>query len=252
MKIISNTNSKNSLSQLEVFIEQFDQEGQVLAAGNRNQIKIFDFEGRSITIKAFKIPNLVNKIAYKFFRKSKAQRSYEYAQALLSKGILTPHPLAYAIDDKGIFFGASYYFCDYIAADLTYRKLIEEENYPNRTEILKAFTRFTYKMHEQGIHFLDHSPGNTLIVKKESGYDFYLVDLNRMEFGSLDFNTRMENFSRLTPKKEMIDIMATEYAQLGNYDLEETKALMWAKAEAFQEKFWRKKAIKKKLKFWKK
>jgi hypothetical protein len=36
-------------------------------------------------------------------------------------------------------------------------------------------------MHEASINFLDHSPGNTLIVKKSEGkYDFYLVDLNRM------------------------------------------------------------------------
>lgn len=252
MKIVIDKNHKNSLLELDVLIKNFEEQGTMLSDGSRNQIKIFDLKGTEVAIKAFKVPNFINKVVYNYFRKSKAQRSFEYAQQLLEKGIGTPEPVGYAIANEGLFFGKSYYACKNLKADLTFRTLIEEENYPDKTEILKQFTRFTFKMHEQEILFLDHSPGNTLIVKNEIGYDFYLVDLNRMDFGALDFNTRMENFSRLTPKKEMIDIMATEYARLGNYDLEETKTLMWAKAEAFQHKFWRKKAIKKKLKFWKK
>ena len=47
--------------------------------------------------------------------------------------------------------------------------LVNDENFPNRIEILKAFTRFTYEMHEKQIHFLDHSAGNTLIVQTEKG-----------------------------------------------------------------------------------
>ena len=36
-----------------------------------------------------------------------------------------------------------------------------------------------------------------------------------MNFKALDFDARMKNFSRLTPKKEIVEIMAEEYA--GHY-----------------------------------
>jgi len=252
MKIIVHKSVKNSLLKLKAFFVHFDNHGKILEDGNRNQIKVFDLEGTKVTVKRFKIPNLVNKIAYKYFRKSKAQRSYEYACTLLDKGILTPFPIGYATESNGIFFGKSYYACKLVEADATFRTLINEEDFPNRIEILKAFTRFTYEMHEKQIHFLDHSAGNTLIVQTEKGYDFYLVDLNRMEFKPLDFETRIQNFARLTPKKEMVDIMAEEYARVGDYDEAKTKVAMWKATQDFQEHFAKKQAFKKKVKFWKK
>jgi hypothetical protein len=58
---------------------------------DRNVIKLFDLNGQTINIKSFKVPNIVNK-AYKYFRKSKAKRSFEYATILLENGIGTPQP----------------------------------------------------------------------------------------------------------------------------------------------------------------
>ena len=252
MKVTVHKSVKSNLLKLKEFFLNFEQEGKILADGNRNQIKIFDLDDTQITIKAFKVPNFVNKIAYQYFRKSKAQRSYEYACKLLDLGVLTPFPIGYGIASNGLLFGKSFYACKLVNADATFRTLINEEHFPDRIEILKAFTRFTYVMHEKQIHFLDHSAGNTLIVTTENGYEFYLVDLNRMEFKPLDFETRIQNFARLTPKKEMVDIMAEEYARVGNYDMEQTKAAMWKATEDFQNHFAKKQAFKKKVKFWKK
>lgn len=250
MRIHSNLADKNSVLKLEALISQFGQKG-TLFSEDRNTIKNFDFEGRKITIKSFKIPNLVNKIVYRFFRKSKAQRSFEYASKLLEMNVGTPHPIAYA-EDKRLLFNKSYYACDLLHCNLTYRDLVEDPKYAGETEILTAFTQFTYSLHEKGIHFLDHSPGNTLIVEEKQGYGFYLVDLNRMEFKPMDYATRIKNFSRLTPKKGMVVIMATEYARLAGYDVQKTIVDMWSATEDFQQQFQRKKRLKKKLKFWKK
>ncbi|HEA30836.1 MAG TPA: Kdo domain containing protein [Leeuwenhoekiella sp.] len=250
MKIHSNLTDKNSILKLEQLLFHFGQEGTLFAGGDRNTIKNFDFEGKKIIIKSFKIPNLVNKIAYRFFRKSKAQRSFEYASKLLEMGVGTPRPLAYA-EDNQVLFNKSYYACDLLDYDLTYRDLVDNPKYARETEILKAFTRFTYALHEKDIHFLDHSPGNTLIVKEKQEYLFYLVDLNRMEFKPMDYATRIKNFSRLTPKKEMVKIMAKEYARLAGYEEQKTFKDMWNATENFQQKFQRKKRLKKKLKFWK-
>ncbi len=70
--------------------------GILFGDGQRNKIKLFELEGKTINIKSFKIPHLINKIAYKYFRKSKARRSYEYANRLIENGIGTPQPIAYA------------------------------------------------------------------------------------------------------------------------------------------------------------
>ena len=73
-----------------------------------------------------------------------------------------------------------------------------------------------------------------------------------MNFKELNFEERMQNFSRLTPKEEVVKIMANEYAALIVKSEVEVFEKMWFYTEQFQHKFQRKKALKKKLKFWKK
>ena len=63
--------------------------------GIRNVIKIISIDAIDLNIKAFKIPNLINQFAYRFIRKSKAQRSFEYANKLIDLQVGTPKPIAY-------------------------------------------------------------------------------------------------------------------------------------------------------------
>lgn len=239
---------------IQSFIQDFDNQGVLFVKGSRNTIKLFELKNQIINIKSFKKPNLLNKIVYKYFRKSKAQRSFEYATILTEKGIGTPQPIAYFENTDSIGLKNSYYACEHLENDLTYRELVET-NYPDATNILRQFTQFTYDMHEKGIEFLDHSPGNTLIVNCGNGqYSFYLVDLNRMKFHEkpLNFYTRMKNLSKITPKKDMVVTMSSEYAKLYKKDKQEVFDLMWKLTANFQYRFYRKKRIKKMLKFWKK
>lgn len=252
MNLIVSENSFLTRDQVCSLLEIFDDEGRYLSKGTRNTIKIFELKGREINIKSFKIPNLVNKIAYRFFRKSKARRSFEYAQQLLSRGIGTPYPIAYVEERSGITFQKSFYVSEHLKSDLTYRALVQDFNYPDWEIILRAFTRFTYELHEKQVQFLDHSPGNTLIRLNKGDYQFFLVDLNRMNFKELSFEERMKNFSRLTPHKEMVEIMASEYAKVSEMPEQEVFQKMWFYTEEFQRKFQKKKELKKKLKFWKK
>jgi hypothetical protein len=210
------------------------------------------FNGININIKAFKIPNIINQVVYSFFRKSKAQRSFEYAIKLKNLGIGTPKPIAYFEYKSNSLFKKSFYVSEQQDCDLTYRELTTNFDYSDYDDMLRAFTRFTYNLHEKGIHFLDHSPGNTLIKKKDKSYDFYLVDLNRMNFGPLDFETRIKNFAKLTIHKLMVEIMSDEYAKCIGKPYDKIFDLMWKETEAFQYRFHRKKRLKKRLKFWKK
>lgn len=76
-------------------ILNFNNSGEIFIKGNRNTIKLFQIEEKIYNIKSFKSPNLVNKIAYRYFRKSKAKRSFEFATLLIEKGIGTPNPIAF-------------------------------------------------------------------------------------------------------------------------------------------------------------
>jgi len=210
---------------LRSFLEAFDTEGEVIVKGNRNTIKKYHINGTAFTVKKFKKPNAFQSLVYRFIRKSKARRSYEYAQILSEKGINTPKPVAY-LEQFSMGLKDSYYICEHLEYDFDFRVLNHNPKWPNRKEILQQITAFTFDLHEKGVHFLDHSPGNTLILDKGDGtYDFYLIDLNRMRFETLNFKQRMKNFRRLWLSKTMINIMATTYAVL--YDTSEKETHHW-------------------------
>ncbi|GGD11094.1 lipopolysaccharide kinase InaA family protein [Hyunsoonleella pacifica] len=242
----------NLRTKLEEAILNFNSLNNILGNAERNVIKNITINGKVYTIKSFKTPNFINQVVYRFFRKSKAERSYIYANKLIDLGIKTPLPVAYQKEMLPFFFKRSFYVSEFVNCDLTYRELTTDFNISDHETILRAFTRFTYKLHQKGIHFLDHSPGNTLITRNSSEYNFYLVDLNRMEFGKMGFETRIKNFSKLTIHKSMISVMSNEYAKCTGEDEQKIFDAMWSYTKAFQEKFYRKNRIKKRIFFWKK
>jgi hypothetical protein len=236
------------------FIKKFNSSGLIFGDGNRNVIKLFDLESRKINIKSFKKPHLLNSIIYRYFRKSKARRSFEYANKLLEYQIGTPQPIAY-FESTSIFgLKNSFYVSEHLECDLTFKELVQLPEFPENEIILRQFIYFTYTLHQKGIEFLDHSPGNTLIKKKQQGgYDFFLVDLNRMKFHkNMPFDVRIKNLCRLTNKEDMVKIMSNEYAILSGESEDKIFQTLWKMTTEFQNKFFRKKRLKKKLKFWKK
>ena len=237
--------------EIEQMIQNFTTAGSPFGNQDRNTLKEFQLNDESVIVKSFRVPNIINQIAYKFFRKSKAERSFTYANKLIELGVGTPKPIAFYEFASPFLFKNSYYISTHEKADLTYRELTTHLNYPNHEAILRAFTRFTFQLHEKHIHFLDHSPGNTLIKINGDQYQFFLVDLNRMHFGVLDFETRIKNFSKLTIHKSMVEVMSDEYAKYIRKPYDEVFNLMWQETQAFQERYHRKRRLKKRLNVWK-
>lgn len=255
MKLVVQPQFIDQKKEIETLLTHFNEQGTLLVKGSRNTIKIFPLNDQLLNIKAFKKPNLLNSFVYRFIRDSKAKRSYNYALRLLNSDIGTPQPIAFAEFNNGIGLGKSFYVCEHIVTEYTYRDLVENPDLENHEAILRAFTVFCYKLHEAGVEFKDHSPGNTLIkINSDNSYSFYLVDLNRMQFhAQMSFEQRMYNLRRLTPKKEMIAVMANEYAKLYTQKSEkEIFELLWNLTSEFQMKFHRKQKLKKRYKFWKK
>lgn len=227
------------------YIDNTESERKVIW-DQRNTIFRIKINDISMAVKAFKRPNLFNRIVYRYFRKSKAERSYRYAQFFLKEGINTPEPIAY-MEKNGFLFSDSYYISKYLNYDFSFKDLLEFSDTAKRNKILKQFTAFTYQLHEKRIEFLDHSQSNTLIVDRgRNKYEFYLVDLNRMKFHSkpLSFRMRMRNFARLTHQKEIVREMSKTYAELIGKDFESVFTLMWMETETFFRKIDRKQKLK--------
>ena len=239
-------NQENSILQL---IANFFTEGDLIVKGARNTIKSNVLGDETVNIKFFAQPGLLKSIVYSFFRSSKAKRSFDYANYLLAHNIATPFPIAY-VENRSRFglLADSYYICEQIEYDFTIRELIHDPLFPKRNIILEQFTAFTFKMHEAKVNFLDHSPGNTLIVKKGAGdYDFYLIDLNRMKFGNLSVEARMDNFKKMWLSKTMVKVVARAYSKLSHQPEEKLHAILLEKTIAFKRKITRKKYLKRKI-----
>lgn len=239
-------NQKNSILQL---VATFFKEGDLIVKGARNTIKANDLEGKRVNIKYFAKPNLFKSIIYSFFRSTKAKRSFDYANYLLAHDIATPRPIAY-IENRNQFgfISESYYICEQIDYDFTIRELIHNPLFPNRISILEQFTAFTFKMHEAQVNFLDHSPGNTLIVANgELQYDFYLVDLNRMKFENLSIEARMDNFKKMWLSRTMVKTVARTYAKLSQQPEDLLLSILLKKTISFKRKITKKKYLKRKI-----
>ncbi|MFZ2889780.1 lipopolysaccharide kinase InaA family protein [Sulfuricurvum sp.] len=183
----------------------------------RNELKIIELAGVKTVVKSFKVPHLLNRIVYTFFRRSKAYKSYHNALRLQSLGISTPEPIALIEFFESGLLAESYFISEYFDYDFTIRTPLLEP-LEDRKEIFTAFAAYTYGLHQAGIWHQDYSPGNILIKRIESGYQFSIVDINRMEFKSICPLDGCENFNKLWASDEELEIMGREYAKLSGLD----------------------------------
>ena len=249
MKITIHPNYKDKKNAIIQLVSCFSESGDLIVKGSRNIIKSNFLDGEKVNIKFFQKPGFLKSIIYSFFRSTKAKRSFDYANYLIEHSILTPFPIAFI--EKRNFLGLlneSFYICQQIDYDFTIRELLHSPLFPEREIILQQFTEFTFKMHEAKINFLDHSPGNTLIVNKgNKSYNFYLIDLNRMKFENLSLEKRMDNFKKMWLSKQMIKIVAKKYAEISNEPFNTLYFTLLEKTAQFKRKTARKKYLKRKI-----
>lgn len=209
----------------------------------RNELKIISFGDLKTVVKSFKIPHPLNRVVYTFFRESKAHKSYRNALRLEELGISTPAPIAVIEFFESGLLAESFFIAEYFEYNFTIRTPLLEP-LPDREEIFKAFAAYTYDLHQKGVWHLDYSPGNILIKRIEHGYQFSIVDINRMEFREITPLKGCENFNKLWASDEELAIMGREYARLSGLDDTLTIAEMQRHNDANK----RTKNFKKKLK----
>lgn len=198
--------------------------GTVIYKG-RNVLREMDWHGTKVVVKSFRVPNLINRIAYGVFRSSKAQRSFEYAKMLRREGIGSPAPVAYYTERNGLLFTRSYYVSLKSECPFSYINLMRGD-FPGQEEILRAIARTTAALHEKGYLHKDYSRGNILFRRTDKGVEVEIIDLNRIRFRTVDMEEGCRNFERLPGTPEMFAILADEYAKARGFDANECLKLI--------------------------
>ena len=158
----------------------FSEEGKTIYKA-RNEIKVFEVDGVELNVKRYRVPFLINRVIYRFFRQPKAVRAYEYALRLVAKGFETPAPIAYILFRKKGFLGYSYF----ISLQSSYKTLYKVGQRPveGNEDIFRALGTYMAELHEAEVYHADFSPGNVLYDRTEEGVRCSLIDINRMHFG---------------------------------------------------------------------
>ena len=206
--------------------ERFERgEGKIIYNG-RNQLREFTNNGVTMVVKSFCLPSFINRIAYGFLRSSKAQRSLEYAQLLLSKGIATPAPIGYVTERKGLLFGRSYYAS--LKSDYTHNFYdAVQPGVANRDKFLVAVAETTARLHECGFLHKDYSAGNILLRELSDGtVRVEIIDLNRIRFREIGLEEGCKNFERLPMNEEIVSVIAPPYAATRKLDVAQCQAAL--------------------------
>lgn len=183
----------------------------------RNTVTKIEVDDRIFVIKKYKKPTFLNRFVYTWIRKSKARRSFEYADRLLSYGVETATPVAYIEERKGGLFNIGYFVSDYLPYPvLPQSKELEADE----KELLdQQFIEFTAHLHEIKIIHKDYNPYNIFYHKVEEKYHFALVDINRMDFGKNNFTLWMQAVNQLNMGVGESAEFVEKYAEIRNLDV---------------------------------
>ncbi len=193
--------------------ETFDKGGRILHDG-RNAVRAYDMpDGGVIVVKSYKKPNLIQKISYTWFRKSKAARAFEYAQTLNERGIRTPGAIACVEVRRGGFLAESYFASAY--TDGTSLMVLFGEDGQYDRALVAATAAFLAEMHSKGILHGDLNMTNILVHTNDGGYDFEVIDTNRSRLDRPLPLTEAEivgNLVRLTHVRRLSACIVAQYA----------------------------------------
>lgn len=221
MSLVLNFRYKYISSFVEKIPSIFSCEG-VSIYKSRNEIKIFQVDDLTINVKSYKKPIFINRIAYTFFRESKAKRAYDYALKLMSLGVNTAEPIAYIEEKNNGLLEHSYFVSLHVESDGNLRDVINPEmSCTEKKELAVALAKFTAHIHKKGVLHIDYSPGNILYKRENGNYDFVLIDINRMKFTDIDIEKGCNNFCRLWGDEDFFVTIAKTYAQELGYSQEE-------------------------------
>lgn len=212
----------------------FDSSGQTIYS-KRNVVKRFQVEENAVAIvKRYKVPNLIQRLAYSFYRKSKAERAYNYAALFLQKGIETPKPIAFIeIYQRGLFTDS--YFVSTEDNRSSCNALLDS-TFREAEELIDNLVDFIISLHKKGIMHGDLNLSNILYWKEKDGkYSFSVIDTNRSRFIDTPSKHRcLKNLMRMTHNFSVSAGLVAAYARKRGWDERECVDYVRKEIEAFE------------------
>ncbi|MBQ8100184.1 MAG: hypothetical protein IJ169_02725 [Paludibacteraceae bacterium] len=212
--------------------------GRLIHSG-RNRLYAFTTgDGTALCIKQYRVPNLLNRLVYRYLRPPKGLRAWRNSDALRRAGFLSPENVAYIQEDSPLGIGRNWYISRWQDGATIYRW----GALPLRTLApqLDALAHCAARMHEAGLLLTDFTPGNILLTT--GGFCF--VDTNRMHRGRIDIACGLRSMRGLWLQPEAAERLALAYAEArGAHDPQQWAArfLCWRK------RFWQRRIHRKHL-----
>lgn len=228
--------------------QSFDSLGRLIHDG-RNKVRLFEHDGRTFVVKRYKIPMFHQRVAYTFFRPSKAKRAYDYAIRLTQLGIATPESVACIEEYSGGLFRTGYFIST--CCDWQNLSVLATEDAPEG--LLDAFAEFLVAMHNVGFMHGDLNLTNILWQRKPAGgnessaggYEFSVIDINRSAFSdNLTREQCLKNLFRASHIRPLLSAITARYAALRGWDERQSVDYVIRQVEQFE----RKRSFQRKLK----
>lgn len=199
-----------------IFTDGTDQSAIQIYRGARNTLyNVADADGNHLCVKHFRKAKFPNSYIYTTLRHSKARRSFEHAEKLLSLGFNTPRPIAWSERRKGLKLLDSYYICEFLPLS----NIRDWGKLPDADRITDALGAFMVSLHRAGVYHRDFSPGNILVDRLADGsYRFLLVDINRMNFNVRNRTRLMSMFRSISLDETDTERLARAYAKASGED----------------------------------
>lgn len=232
MKIEINNKYNNYKDFIENIPSAFKTSGNIIYEG-RNSVKEFKIHDSDLIVKKYKTPNLVQRIVYTFFKKSKAERAFLYASIFNDKGIASPEAVAF-IEIKKTFLVNDTFFLSIKSSLPSLMELYESESF--NEEVIHSLAQFIAKLHKCGILHGDLNFTNILYEKDEkNNYIFTLIDTNRSKIREhVTTNEAIANLVRLTHNKNLLEKIIREYSKIAQLEENESVSLVMKKLKRFE------------------
>ena len=234
MKVVVDKKFEHLTDEISSLPQRMDEgQGEEVYA-SRNRVVRFVVDGIPMMVKRFKRANTAQQLAYTFFRKSKAERAYLYANEFLRRGIDTSQPVGYMEErSHGLF--TTGYFVSLEAEGTDAAQLLREvQDYPK--DLAEAVARQVLLMHSRGVLHGDLNLTNFLCKSTESGFSFTMIDTNRSHFceGFPSDAQCLKNMVRLTHRRDLYEYLVRCYAALRGWDGNATAARAFRLLERFE------------------
>lgn len=224
-----------AVARLPLLMEQGG--GDVVYDG-RNRVCRFVVDGQRLMVKRFKRANAVQRVAYTFFRPTKAARAFRYAAEFNRRGISTPAPVAY-MEQRGSGLFTVGFFVSTEAPGIEASRLLREvPDYPSA--LAEAVARQVVFMHSRGVLHGDLNLTNFLCTEADGDYVFSMIDINRSRFtdGFPSRDACMDNLVRLTHRRDLYEDLVRRYARQRQWDEASAVADALCRLHRFEHRRW--------------